>query len=375
MNIIILQKILKEGIKTTERISQKTLSLPILQNILLKSKKNFLSLESTNLEIGIKWWALIKLTKEGEVVVPTRILSSLINLLPEKPINLEVKNTNLLVSCENYKTEIKGFSSSEFPIIPYLKEGEQISISASLFCQALSHVVNIASPSVARPEVSGVYFSFQKDLIKIVATDSFRLGEKKLFLKSPLLREYSLILPQQTAREIINIFGESQGDVQIYFSSNQILFESAMSEVNHPQVQLSSKLIEGDYPNYQEVIPQKCETQAVCSKNEFLNQIKAASIFSGKVNEVKIKIEPKEKKIYVLSQSPDLGEYKSFFPAKIKGKEVQAAFNYRFLTEGLAEIKTPEVALEFVSEESPVIVKPSSGAEDYLYVVMPIKSS
>jgi len=375
MKIIILQKILKEGLKIVERISQKTPSLPILQNILLKSKKNFLSLESTNLEIGIKWWALIKLTKEGEIVIPTRIFSNLINLLPEKPINLEAKNTDLLVSCENYKTEIKGFSSSEFPIIPYLKEGEQISLPASLFCRALSQVVNVASPSIARPEVSGVYFSFQKDLIKMVATDSFRLGEKKLFLKSSLLQEYSLILPQQTAREIINIFGEKRGDIQIYFSSNQILFESMMPEVNHPQVQLSSKLIEGEYPNYQEIVPKKYETQVICSQNELLNQIKAASIFSGKVSEVKIKIDPKEKKIYVLSQSPDLGEYKSFFPAKIKGKEVQAAFNHRFLTEGLAEIKTPEVALELVSEESPVIIKPASGEENYLYVVMPIKAS
>ncbi|PIW90098.1 MAG: hypothetical protein COZ92_01510, partial [Candidatus Nealsonbacteria bacterium CG_4_8_14_3_um_filter_40_11] len=165
MKITILQKKLKDGIKVVERVSQRTPSLPILQNVLVKSKKNFLTLETTNLEIGIRWWALIKLTKEGEIVVPTKTLSNLINLLPEKPVDLEVENLNLLISCENYQTELKGFSSSEFPIIPYLKEGERIAVDGSIFCQALAQVVNIASPSVARPEVSGVYFSFQKDLI------------------------------------------------------------------------------------------------------------------------------------------------------------------------------------------------------------------
>ena len=374
MKITILQKKLKDGIKVVERVSQRTPSLPILQNVLVKSKKNFLTLETTNLEIGIRWWALIKLTKEGEIVVPTKTLSNLINLLPEKPVDLEVENLNLLISCENYQTELKGFSSSEFPIIPYLKEGERIAIDGSIFCQALAQVVNIASPSVARPEVSGVYFSFQKDLIKMVATDSFRLGEKKLFVKSPLLQEYALILPQQTAREILTIFGEKPGDIQIYFSSNQILFESAMEEVDHPQVQLSSKLIEGEYPNYQEIIPKKSETRIVCSKQELLNHIKTASIFSGKANEIKFKIDPKEKKLHLLSQSPDLGEYKSFLPGKISGKEMQVSFNHRFLLEGVSEIKTPEVALELVGEDSPVLVKPTE-REDYLYVVMPIKAS
>ncbi len=374
MKIIILQEKLKEGIKIIERATQKTLTLPILQNVLLKSEKNFLTLETTNLEIGIKWQALIKLEKEGEILVPTRIFSNLINLLPNKPVQLEVKGSNLLIQCENYKTELKGLPSTEFPIIPQLKEGENISINSLLLSQSLGQVVNVASPSIARPEVSGVYFSFQKDLIKMVATDSFRLAEKKLFIKSPLLQEYSLILPQQTAKEIIGIFGDKDEDLQIYFSSNQVLFESTMSEVAHPRVQLTSKLIEGEYPNYQEIIPKKYETQIVFPKNELLNQIKTASIFSGKVNEIKLKVSSKEKKIYILSQSPDLGDYKSFLSGKIKGKDVQASFNHRFLADGLSEIKTPEIVFELVNEESPAIIKPL-GEEDYLYVVMPIKAT
>jgi len=376
MKITILQEKLKEGIKTVERVSQKTLTLPILQNISISAEKNFLNLKTTNLEIGINWWGLAKVEKEGEILVPTRILSDLVSFLPAKPITLEVKGLNLSLQCGDYQTDLRGLSGSEFPIIPQLKEGEQISVDSKVFCQALSQVVNVASPSVTRPEISGIFFLFQKDLIKMVATDSFRLAEKKLFLKSPLLKEYSLILPQQTTREIINIFSEKTGDIQIYFSANQVLFECIMPELSHPQVQLTSKLIDGEYPDYEAIIPKKYETQAVLPRNELLNQIKTASIFSGKINEVRLKIDPKEKKVYLSSQNPDLGEYKSFLVGKINGKENQISFNHRFLADGISEIKTPEVVFEISNEENPAIFKPAPPADEgYLYVVMPIKAS
>ncbi len=374
MKLIILQEKLKNGIKTVERISQKSLTLPILQNTLLKTLPNFLSLEATNLEIGIKNWILAKTEKEGQIAIPTRVFASLIAALPNKPVRLEVEGTTLSLQCGEIQTKIKGFAAAEFPIIPQPKEGEKLEVKSLDFCQALSQIVDIPSPSAARPEVSGIYFSFQKELIKMVATDSFRLGEKKLFLPSSLSQEYSLILPQQTAKELINIFGEQEADLQIYFSPNQILFETMMPETSHPQVQLVSRLIEGEYPNYQEIIPKKAETQIVCGRDEFISQIKTASIFSGKINEVKLKIDPKEKQILISSQNPDLGEYKGSLAGKIKGKEIEVSFNHRFLGDGLLGIKTSEVIFELTSEEEPAVLKPL-GDEGYLYVVMPIKTS
>ncbi len=270
MKLIIIYEKLKEGVKVVERLAQKSLSLPILQNIYLKIEKNFLCFSTTNLEVGIKYWSLIKTEKDGQVVVPAKILSQLIDFLPQKPINLEGKDNNLLISCQDYKSTIKGFSPEEFPIIPEIKDGESVLVPCFDFCQALSQVVDIASPSVARPEISGIYFVFQKDLIKMVATDSFRLGEQKIFLKNSLPQEYSLILPQQTAKEVINIFSQKEGDLKIYFSPNQILFESMMPETSHPQIQLTSRLIEGNYPDYEAIIPQKTTTQIQIQRNPFL---------------------------------------------------------------------------------------------------------
>lgn len=374
MKLIIIYEKLKEGIKIVERLAQKSFTLPILQNIHIKTEKNFTCFSATNLEMGIKYWSLSKNEKEGQLVIPSRILSQLIDFLPNKPINLESQGNNLSISSQNYKTLVRGFNPEEFPIIPSIKEGEWILLPNIPFCQALNQVVDIASPSVARPEISGVYFLFQKDLIKIVATDSFRLGEQKLFIKNSLSQGYSLILPQQTIKEVINIFGQKEGEIKIYFSPNQILFEFLMPEMPHPQIQLISRLIEGNYPDYEAIIPQKTITQIEVQKNEFLNQIKLASLFSGKTNEISFKIDPKKEKIEVFSQNPDLGEYQSDLGAKIKGKEITVSFNHRFLADGLLKIKSPEVSFGLTSEDGPAILKPI-GVEDFLYIAMPIKKS
>jgi DNA polymerase-3 subunit beta len=372
MKLIIIYEKLKEGVKIVERLAQKSLTLPILQNVCLKIEKNFLCFSATNLEMGIKYWSLIKAEKDGQVVVPARIFSQLIDFLPQKPINLENKDNNLLISCQDYKSTIKGFLPEEFPIIPEISNEEGVVVPCFDFCQALSQVVDIAAPSAARPEISGVYFVFQKDLIKMVATDSFRLGEQKIFLKTSLLQEYSLILPQQTAKEVINIFGQKEGNLKIYFSPNQIMFESAMPETSHPQIRLTSRLIEGSYPDYETIIPQKTTTQIKITKNEFLKQIKSASLFSGKNNEISLKIDPIKGRVEIFSQDQDLGEYQSGILAKIKGKEVDISFNHRFLADGFLKIKSPEVFFELTNEDGAVLLK-STDAEGFLYIVMPVK--
>jgi len=380
MKITILKEKLKEGINIVEKISQKTFTLPILQNTLFEVEKNFLKLSSTNLESGVNWWNLVKVEKEGKICLPTRFFSSLLTFLPQKPIILEIKDLSLSLECENYKTKIKGFNPEEFPIIPSAKEEASFFVDSLSLCRALNQILNIPSSSLARPEISGIYFSFQSEMIKIVATDSFRLAEKKLFLKTNLSKEYSLILPQAAAREIVSIFGEKEGELKIYLSPNQIWLESMMSETSHPQIQFTSRLIEGEYPNYQEIIPKKFETYLTLPKEEFLSQIKTASLFSGKINEVKLKIDPKNEIVEIFSQSPDLGEYNSFLKGKIKGKEVSLSFNHRFLLDGISEIKTKEILLEITDEEGPSVLKPTQPeagypGEDYLYIIMPIKTS
>jgi DNA polymerase-3 subunit beta len=382
MKTTILKEKLKEGISVTERISAKSLSLPILNNILLTVEKNFLKLSSTDLEIGINWWSLVKTEKEGKITVPSRLFASFVNFLPNRPIDLELKDLTLEINCENYHTSLKGINPDDFPIIPKITTEEKISINSLIFCRSLSRVVDIASYSSTKPEISGIYFLFQKNLITMAATDSFRLGEKKIYLEPPLVnisKDYSFILPQRAAKEIINIFAEKEGDLTIYFSPNQILFETLLLETPHPQIQLVSRLIEGEYPNYQEIIPKKFETKVTLQTNEFINQIKIASLFSGKINEIKFKIDPQKNRLDLFSQNPDIGEHQSFLNAKVEGKPIEISFNHRFLLDGLLNIvsgreKKEEVVLELINSEKPGVLRPKED-ESYLYLVMPIKAS
>ena len=374
MKVEILKENLKSGLSVVEKIVGKNFSLPILDNVLISAEDNFLSLTSTDLETAIKIWVLTKIIKKGKVVVPAKFLSSFVSLLPNEKILLEEKKQGLYVECKNFKNQVQGFNPEDFPIIPEFKDAEVLEIDNKKFCNGLSGIVDIASPSQSRPEISGIYFIFSKNLLKIVATDSFRLAEKTIILESPVKRDFSFILPQKPTKEIISILGDKEGKVKIFFSANQIMFEFPMKEIDHAQVEIISRLIDGEYPNYEEIIPKKFKTHIIVKRDEFLNQIKAASLFSGKINEIKIKINEEKKEVEVFAQDSDIGESKSSIIAKIEGEPIEVSFNHKFLIDGLLNIKSSEVLFEMSKEEGPCILKPVGDAS-YIYVVMPIKST
>ena len=157
MKFSILQENLKNGLNITSRIAGKLLTLPILNNVYLKTEKNFLQILATDLEVGIRWWSLAKVEKEGEAVIPSQLLASLVSLLPNKIITLRAENKILMVECENHKTQIKGFDSQDFPILPQVDGRGSLSVNNGVFCEALSQVADIAAPSQTRAEISGIF--------------------------------------------------------------------------------------------------------------------------------------------------------------------------------------------------------------------------
>ncbi len=373
MKITILKENLKTGLNIIERITGKNLTLPVLNNVLFSTEKNFILLSTTDLEMGINWWSLIKTEKEGKISVPAKLLSAFIGFLPDEKIIIEVKDKNLFIKGEKNKTQIKGQDPEEFPIIPKINDEDFIEIDSQKFCRGLELVTEVVSPSQARPEISGIYLLFQKQGIRIVGTDSFRLAEKTISLDIKLKKEHSVIVPQKTIRELINILGEKTGKLKIFFSPSQISFELPMPETTHPQVQIISRLIEGEYPDYQEIIPKKYETRIVLDKKEFLNQIKTASLFSGKINEVKFKIDPDAGKIEIFTQNPELGENSSYLVGRTEGNLIEVSFNHKFVADGLSNIESSEVIFGLNKDSGPAVLKPV-GDESYVYVVMPVKT-
>ena len=376
MKLTILKEKFKKGFQITERATSKSITLPILNNVLFETEKNFLTLFSTDLEIGIKWWGLAKIEKEGKILIPTKLISSLLSFLPEKPILIEKVDNFTSLSCENFLSKIKTYNPEEFPIIPKTETLEYIPIPSEILVRGLKKVINFPSPSATRPEISGIYFVFSKKSIKLVATDSFRLGEITVFLPkdSFLEKEISVILPQRAAKEMVSIFGGLAKDLRMYINPTQFSLESEMEETPHPEIFFVSRLIEGEFPDYQAIIPSKFGTEVILPKEDFLKQVKAASVFSGKNNEVKFKINPKEEKIEITSENPEFGSYSSFLKGDIKGKSLTISFNHRFLIEGIDQIEDKEFSFQLTDEEGPALIKPI-GREELIYILMPIKAS
>lgn len=374
MKLTILKEKFEEALEICGKIVQKTTTLPILQNLLLKTEKNFLKTSSTNLESGVSVWVLAKIEKEGEFCGPTKTLTQTINFLPKNTtITLEKENSTLNLTSAETHLQIFGVESEEFPIIPQPKEEKVVYLSPPVLIESLSSIVKIPLISSARPEISGILFSFSGSELKMVATDSFRLAEKKIDLKTSLLEKFSFILPQNSAKEIIQIFNKEEEEIKLYVSQNQVWFESYLQELTHPKIQYTSRLIEGEYPEYEEIIPKNFECEVLLQKEEFLKNLKVASIFAPKSNEIKLSILPEKNEIFIKSETQGLGKYQSKIKAKSKGKKLEISFNWKFLYEGIAEISSPQFTIFFSDQEGPALIKGES--EDYFYLVMPIKSS
>lgn len=373
MKLTILTHELKKGLNYTERLTGKNLTLPILNNVLIEALPNFLKISSTDLETGIEWWGLCKTEEEGKITVPAKILTQVINNISDEKIEIENKNDTLFIKTKTFKTQIKGYTSDDFPIIPQFSKEDFIEINAQELKDGLVDVVDIASVSQIRPEISGIYFVFKKDLVNLVATDSFRLVERTLQssnYKNSFNDEIKFILSQKTTKEVINILQENTGSVKIYYSESQILFETNLNEVDHPEINLISRQIEGNYPAYKEIIPKEYKTRIIVDKDFLTKQIKLAGLFAGKINEIKIKND--DKNLEILSQDLELGENSSILEAKIEGEPVEISFNYKFILDGVSRVKTKNAILELQGASGAGVIKAEEGV-DYIYVVMPIK--
>src|SRR6056297_3286714 len=333
--------------------------------------------DSTNLEIATQWWILSDIKKTGEIVVPAKILANVIGSTKENKINLEVEDNNLTIKDKKNKTVIQGLEKEDFPVIPEVKKDskKKIIIKSEKIKEGLSKVVNCVASSNIRPEISGVLMNFSKKELTLVATDSYRLTRKVISLDNKSSVKESVILPQETAQQLINILSQTQGDLEIYIDDNQILFEMSMEETDHPQFQLTSRLIEGHYPDYDSIIPNNGEITINVSRNELLDQVKTTSIFSGKINEIKFIIEkPKKGKIQIEAMNSKFGQSESSVNAQIKGDPIKISFNHRYLSDALKTISTKDIVIHLIDDEKPALIKPVDD-DSYLYVLMPLKAT
>jgi len=374
MKIFSLQENLKQGLFIVGHIAGKNVNLPILNNIMIKTEGGNIKMLATNLEIGIVTMVRGKIEKEGAYTVDAKIISECINLLPNKKVGLELKDGVLAVDSDNYKVKIRGQSAEEFPLIPEVDKKNYYSAPIEEFKKAVTQVMFAVSLSESRLELSGVMFNFNGAGLTLAATDSYRLAEKNIKIKTNNSEEKKIIVPAKTLQELIRILSglqasalaaEDQG-IKFYLSENQILFTCGSTE-------LVSRLIEGQYPDYQQIIPTTSKTKAISQRAELIRAVKLASLFSKTgINDINLDFPKGKNQVVVSSVSGQTGENVTSLEAKVSGEDNGIVVNYRYLLDGLNNIDSELVRLEIVDGNTPCLLK-SDKETDYLYIIMPIK--
>src|SRR3989344_3661780 len=370
MKLIILKTNLINALNAVKKSVGFSAHLPILKNVLFEVHDSIL-VSSTNLELAVKYFLSGKIVEAGKVAVPFSLLSSIVRNLNAERITIESKDNGILVTTDNYEAFAQGQDAHDFPIIPAIQNNKSfIKINSSLLKDYLTNVAVATQYSEIRPEISGVYLSFFDNKLTLVATDSFRLAERILSDNDfqTNIREISAIIPLKTIQEILKMLdfkNETDDNTEIFIDPNQILFRFNNQEV-------TSRLIDGTFPDYKAIIPKEIETEVLISRQEFINAIKLVSSFSGKAQDITMKVGDNKKFLELYSSESSLGENKYKLPIKLNGEKFTAVFNWRYLMDGVKIYKSEEFLFGINSPQKPAVIK-SSTEPNLVYVVMPIK--
>lgn len=369
MKIQILQENLNKGLLTASRLISSKTQLPILANILMKTDKNRLLISATNLENGISLWLGAKVEEEGEITIPAKTLSEVVSSLPAETINLEVKENSLLLSCGGYSARFNGMPASEFPKLPTYSEENMILLPAEKILKAIDQVAFAAAADDSRPVLTGVLVGITEKDLSLAATDGYRLSLKKIELENPLKENVSLILPAKTLLEVAKIITEEKGQDSIVKmgytkEQNQIVFVFS-------DLELFSRVIEGEFPDYEKIIPQTVNTKITIDKENLNRAVKIVSVFARESSNI-VKIKAKEGILEMSANSPQMGENTNNLEVKTEGEGIETAYNFRFLQSFLNAVSGHEVTLETTGSLNPGVFK-EVGNDNFLHIIMPVR--
>ncbi|HUC88876.1 MAG TPA: DNA polymerase III subunit beta [Candidatus Paceibacterota bacterium] len=354
---------IKSALITVDRITGKNLTLPVLGSILWVAAGKTLKLRATNLSIGIEMEIGAKIEKDGVAAIRGDIISSLFSVLGgDGSVSFELINGNLLVKTKTNTILLKSIPHEDFPTIPVI-EGENLIIPARKFIEGMKSVYYGASVSDIKPEIGSVYIYPENDTLVFVSTDSFRLAEKKVRIKQNLSFN-GILIPLRNVVEIIKVFDGIDGDINITLQKNQISFKTA-------NIYLTSRVVDGVFPDYKQIIPKGSSTEAVILKQDLISSLKISNIFSDKFNQITFKINPPEKIFEIESQNADVGENTTLISGALSGESVSVNFNYKYILDCFQSITADSINLELNGNNKPMIIRPV-GDQSFMYLVMPM---
>jgi DNA polymerase-3 subunit beta len=375
LNVSLMQENLARGLQIVSRAVSSRATLPVLANVLLKTENAGVKLTATNLEIGINCWVPGKVSEEGEITVPAKLITDLVASLPNQRIDLQLsaKDRTLKLTCGNNRASIKGIDAEEFPVVAAIGEAALTSVDARVLREALSEVVFAAASDESRPILTGVLTKFAGDTLTLAAADNYRIAVRSVTLDRPVQPELSIVVPARSYAELMRVLPDAEAPIEITVTPNksQALFHLE-------GIDLVSRLIEGQFPNYEPVIPTGHTSRAVLDRESFLAGTRRASIFArDSANIVKIELggaEANGSAISITAHAADVGDNADALDATVEGSATTIAFNARYLIEVLTNLGSEEAALELSGPLAPGVIR-GVGKDDYVHVIMPVRTA
>ena len=366
MEITVTQENLNKALLAVGRVASIKTQLPILSNILLRTDGNRLLIAATNLEIAITQYIGAKITKPGAITIPARLMSEFISSLPKESVELKVINDNLHIKSGKYTSIINGFIADDFPELPTINESSSIQYSIKIedFKKAVSQTIITTSNDTTRPVLTGVYWHSYNNKLYLAATDGYRLSECCLVdTKS----DVAAIIPTQTLQEVMRNINDDSSEIDILFDETQVRFRINETEI-------ISRLIDGKFPDYRQLIPKSSETTIIINKSDFIRITKIAGLFARESGgSVTIVADHKKSSLLVHSIASQFGENTSESTAEVNN-DGQITLNSRYLSEALSVIDGDKVEFSFSGKIAPCIIKSTNPDTNYYHIIMPLKS-
>ncbi|GAB6137140.1 DNA polymerase III subunit beta [Halanaerobaculum tunisiense] len=366
MKVKLNQKEFYNAIQTVKKAVSSKTTLPILSGILLRTAGNNLKLVGTDLEIGIECFVEADIIEQGDIVLPAKYLASIARELPNEEILLSTEPTNNTsqIKCGNSQFNIHGSAADEFPLLPEIESNTEFSITQEKLKQVIKQIEFATSEDESKPFLTGGLLILDENSIKLVATDTYRLAYREDELDQLPASQEKVIIPKKTLSELSKLLDDSEEKVKIIVTENQILFQFA-------GISIVSRLIEGQFPDYNQVIPDQTKTQVEVAKGDLLQAAKRASLLAKRESNV-IKINFETDKLIITSNAPEIGQAYEEVSISLTGPESEIAFNASYLIDCLKVIDQDTINIELSGALAPGVIKTG---QNYICVIMPVRSA
>ena len=364
MKFITTQNKLNDALSRAARVVTRNSTLPLLSCILLEAEKDVVVVRSSNLDLGVEIRFPARVEKPGTVAVSGSVLSNFVSLCrDDRGISFSLEEGELVVSGGGRTARIKRVPHEEFPVLPQIRDGARITLEIGDLLRALRAVFYSASLTALKPELASVFLKCGGGSLVCAATDAFRLAEKRLQLKKEISFD-PFLLPVKSVADVVRIFDGIEGDTELAVDKNQCSIACG-------DIYLTSRLIDGVFPDYEQFMPTGRQTEVVVLRHDFLNALKATSIFSDQFHQVSLRIGPAERVFEVETKNADIGAHTELLQAALEGDDVSMRFNGRYLMDPLQTINSDSIILRFNGAEKPVVLS-GVGDQSFRYLVMPM---